>query len=94
MILWNIRIEDSELANNNAALVGQTRKSKFMRGAEAVQNLLRIVGDDRDLYATLFETTARLLQLDELASAVGSPIGASTKDQKKSSGAGKIVKLS
>ena len=22
MILWNIRIEDSELANNNAALVG------------------------------------------------------------------------
>ena len=55
-----------------------------MRGAEAVQNLRRIVGDDRDLYAPLFEVPARLLQLDELASAVGSPIGASTKDQKKS----------
>jgi hypothetical protein len=65
-----------------------------MRGAEAVQNLLRIVGDDRDLYAPLFETPARLLQLDELASAVGSPIGASTEDQKKSGGAGEIVKLS
>src|SRR5271154_4081818 len=65
-----------------------------MRGAEAVQNLLRIVGDDRDLYAPLFEASARLLQLDELASAVGSPIGASTKDQKKSRAAGEIAKLS
>ena len=65
-----------------------------MRGAEAVQNLLRIVGDDRDLYAPLFEAPARLLQLDELASAVGSPIGASTKDQKKSRGSGEIAKLS
>lgn len=52
-----------------------------MSGAEAVQNLLRIVGDDRDLYSSMFEALARLLQLDELASAVGSPIGASTKDQ-------------
>ncbi len=94
MILWNIRIEDSELANNDAALVGQTRKSKFMCGAEALQNLLRIVGDDCDLYAPLFEAPARLLQLDELASAVGSPIGASTKDQKKSRGSGEIAKLS
>ena len=94
MILWNIRIEDSELANNNAALVGQTRKSKFMRGAEAVQNLQRIVGDDRDLYSPLFEAPARLLQLDELASAVGSPIGASTKDQKKARRTREIVKPS
>src|SRR5277367_46028 len=65
-----------------------------MRGAEAVQNLLRIVGDDRDLYAPLFKGSARLLQPDELASAVGSPIGASTKDQKKSRGSGEIAKLS
>src|SRR5271163_560208 len=65
-----------------------------MRRAEAMQNFLRIVGDDRDLYSPLFEAPARLLQLDELASAVGSPIGASTKDQKKSGGAGEIVKLS
>ena len=65
-----------------------------MRGAEAVQNLLRIVGDDRDLYSPLFEALARLLQLDELASAVGSPIGASTEDQKKSRGSGEIAKLS
>ena len=65
-----------------------------MRRAEAMQNFLRIVGDDRDLYSPLFEALARLLQLDELASAVGSPIGASTKDQKKSGGAGEIVKLS
>jgi len=65
-----------------------------MRRAEAMQNFLRIVGDDRDLYSPLFEAPARLLQLDELASAVGSPIGASTKDQKKSGGAGEIAKLS
>jgi len=65
-----------------------------MCGAEAVQNLLRIIGDDCDLYAPLFETPARLFQLDELASAVGSPIGASTKDQKKSRAAGEIAKLS
>ena len=94
MILWNIRIEDSELSNNDAALVGQTGKPKFMRGAEAVQNLLRIVGDDSDIYTPLFEAPARLLQLDELASAVGSPIGASTKDQEKSRGSGEIAKLS
>ncbi len=65
-----------------------------MRGAEAVQNLLGIVGDDRDLYSFLLEAPARLLQLDELASAVGSPIGATTKDQKKSRGAGEIAKPS
>src|SRR5271169_4449211 len=65
-----------------------------MRGAEAVQNLLRIIGDDRDLYSPLFEALARLLQLDELASAVGSPIGASTKDQKKSRATTEIAKLS
>ena len=29
-----------------------------MRGAEAVQNLLRVVGDDRDLYSILFEAPA------------------------------------
>ena len=65
-----------------------------MRGAEAVQNLLRIVRDDRDIYSPLFEASARLLQLDELASAVGSPIGASTKDQKKSCATTEIAKLS
>src|SRR5271168_5132943 len=65
-----------------------------MRGAESVQNLLRVVGDDRDIYSPLFEASARLLQLDELASAVGSPIGASTIDQKKSRGSGEIAKLS
>ena len=65
-----------------------------MRRAEAVQDLLGVVGDDRDLYSFLLEARARLLQLDELASAVGSPIGASTKDQEKSRGPGEIAKLS
>jgi len=51
-----------------------------MRRAEAVQNLFGVVGDGRDLYSILFEAPARLFQLNELASAVGSPIGASTKD--------------
>ena len=63
-----------------------------MCGAEAVQNLLRIMGDDCDLYAPLFEAPARLFQLDELASAVRSPIGASTKDQKKARRTGQIAK--
>jgi len=65
-----------------------------MSGAEALQNLLRVVGDGRDLYALLFEALARLFQLDELASAIGSPIGASTKDQKKARGACEIAKPS
>ena len=65
-----------------------------MSGAEALQNLLRVVGDGRDLYALLFEALARLFQLDELASAIGSPIGASTKDQKKARWAGEIAKPS
>jgi hypothetical protein len=65
-----------------------------MSGAEALQNLLRIVGDGRDLYALLFEALARLFQLYELASTVRSPIGASTKDQKKARRAGQIAKRS
>src|SRR5713101_7279203 len=65
-----------------------------MRGAEAVQNLLRVVGDGRDLHSILFEAPARLFQLHELASTVRSPIGASTKYQEKSRGAGEIAELS
>ncbi len=61
-----------------------------MSGAEALQNLVRVVGDGRDLYTLLFEALARLFQLDELASTIGSPIGASTKDQKKARGACEI----
>src|SRR5258708_16226800 len=65
-----------------------------MRSAEALQNLVRVVGDGRDLYTLLFEALARLFQLHELASAIGSPIGASTKDQKKARRAREIVKPS
>jgi len=65
-----------------------------MSGAEALQNLLGVVGDGRDLYALLFEALARLFQLDELASTIGSPIGASTKDQKKARRTREIVKSS
>src|SRR5271167_674387 len=62
--------------------------------AKAAQNLLRVVADDRDLYSLLFEGLARLLQLHELATTVGSPIGASSENQKKSRGAAKILELS
>ena len=65
-----------------------------MSGAEALQNLVRVVGDGRDRYTLLFEALARLFQLHELASTVGSPIGASTKDQKKARRAGQIAKRS
>src|SRR5260370_42248015 len=65
-----------------------------MSGAEALQNLLRVVGDGRDLYALPFPALARLLQLDELASTIGSPIGASTKDKKKARRTREIVKSS
>src|ERR1700693_1503330 len=65
-----------------------------MSGAEALQNLLRVVGDGRDLYTLLFEALARLFQLHELASTVRSPIGASTKDQKKARRTREIVKPS
>jgi len=65
-----------------------------MSGAEALQNLLRVVGDGRDLYALLFEALARLFQLDELASTIGSPIGASAEDQKKARRTREIVKSS
>src|SRR5258708_39198031 len=65
-----------------------------MRSAEALQNLVRVVGDGRDLYTLLFEALARLFQLHELASTIGSPIGASTKDQKKARRTREIVKSS
>ena len=65
-----------------------------MSGAEALQNILRIVGDGRDLHSVLFEALARLFQLNELASTVGSPIGASTEDKKKTRRACEIAKLS
>src|SRR5882757_3856251 len=66
----------------------------MMSVAEALQNLLRVVGDGRDAYALLFEAPARLFQLHELASAIGSPIGASTKDQKKARRTCEIMKPS
>ena len=65
-----------------------------MSGAEALQNLVRVVGDGRDLYTLLFEALARLFQLDELAPTIGSPIGASAEDQKKARRTREIVKLS
>src|SRR5260370_19176116 len=65
-----------------------------MSGAEALQDLVRVVGNSRDLYALLFEALARLFKLDELASAIGSPIGASTKDEKKARRTRETVKSS
>jgi len=65
-----------------------------MSGAEALQNLVRVVGDGRDLYTLLFEALARLFQLDELAPTIGSPIGASAEDQKKARRTREIVKPS
>ena len=65
-----------------------------MSGAEALQNLVRVVGDGRDLYTLLFEALVRLFQLDELASTIGSPIGASAEDQKKARRTREIVKAS
>ena len=63
-----------------------------MSVAEAAKDFLGIVADDRDLYSLMLEPLARLLQLNELASAEGSPIGAASENQEKSFWAGQIAK--
>jgi hypothetical protein len=49
--------------------------------AETVQYILRVVTDRSDVDAMWSEPGSCILQLDELRSAVGSPICATRKDQ-------------
>jgi hypothetical protein len=64
----------------------------MLRVGEAAQDLLRIVSDDRYLDPMLLESGARLFQLNELAAAVGSPIGAAAEDQQQAIGAREVAK--
>jgi hypothetical protein len=58
MALRNIRIKDAELLDNDTALIRQTRVAEMLRIGEAAQDVLRVVGDDRDVDAVFLESFA------------------------------------
>ncbi len=58
---------------------------------ETAQHRLRVVADFRYVDAVLAEPIDRILQLDELRTAVGSPIGAAREGQQQAVGAHQAV---
>ena len=94
MVLRNISIEDTELLDDGAAFVRQARIAEMLRIGKAAQDFIRIVGDNGDVDAMLLETAARLLQLHELAAAVGSPIGAAGEHQEQAIASREVAKIS
>src|SRR5208282_533426 len=79
----NVGVEDSERANHLAAGVREQRILDLVGLAEGGENLARVVGDRRGVDSGGLQRLQRLLQLDELIAAVGSPIGAAAEDQQQ-----------
>jgi hypothetical protein len=90
----NIRVEDAEVTDDLAAYIREHRKLNLVSLAKAAQYLARIVSYTRGVDSLAFELGERLLQLDELVTAVGSPSGAATKDQQQSIWPRKIAERS
>jgi hypothetical protein len=93
MIRGDVGIQNAERLDDGAALVGEARIAEMLRIGKAAEDFLRIVTDRGDLYPVSLETLARLFQLNELAAAVGSPIGAAGEDQQEAVGAREIAKV-
>src|SRR6266478_2144292 len=83
MSFRNVSIQNSVLANHHAALVRQHWVINMIRVREFPERNDRVVRNRCDLDALLCECDARMFQLDELASAVGSPISAASKHQQQ-----------
>jgi hypothetical protein len=92
MARGNIGIENAERLDDGAALVGEAWIAEMLRVGKAAKDLLRIVTDRGDLYPMGLEALARLFQLNELAAAVGSPIGTAGEDQQEAIGARELAK--
>ena len=92
VIFGNVGVEYPERADHLAAHIRQQRILYFVGIAEPLQTFARVIGYRRGVYAVGLEAFERELQLDELIATVGSPIGASTKDQKKARRTGQIAK--
>ena len=94
MVRWNIDIEDSELLDDNAALIGKTRVAEALRIGKSTERLLGIIANGGDLYAVFLEALTRLFQLNELATAVRSPIRAAREDEQKALMPDQVAKVS
>jgi hypothetical protein len=81
MIFRNVPIEYSKCTDDLAADVREQGILEVVCAAESVQRLARVVGDRGGVYTMGLERCQRMLQLDELIAAVGSPIGAAAEDQ-------------
>jgi hypothetical protein len=81
VIFGDVGIENSERADDLAAGVREQRIVNLCGLAEGGKNFARIVGDRRGVDTGGLQSLERLLQLDELVAAVGSPIGAAAEDQ-------------
>ena len=77
----DVGIENSVAADHCAALVREHREGYLMCAGETGQHRGRIVTDRRQSQAALCERAGRMLQLDELRLAIGSPVGAAGESQ-------------
>jgi len=86
----DIGVQDAETANYSAIPIGEQRDSNLILLRKTLESLPGIVADRGDADAFPFDDRTRLLQLDELGTAVLSPIGAAIKNEKQAVGTGEI----
>src|SRR5258708_31594219 len=79
----NIGVEDAEVTDDLAAYIREHRKLNPVSLAKGAQYLARIISYTRGVDSPVFELWERLLQLDELVTAVRSTSFTATTDQQQ-----------
>ena len=81
VVFGDVGIEDPKCADYFAADIGEKRILDLVGLTEVMQNLRRVVGYRCSINALASKLFQRNLQLDELITAVGSPIRAAAEYQ-------------
>jgi NIPSNAP len=79
----DVGVEDAKAADYGATVIGEQREPDLILLRKQAQRLLGIVADCRDTQTFFFEYRPRLFQLDQLGTAVLSPIGTAVKHEKQ-----------
>ncbi len=83
VIFLHVFIDEAELTNDAATLVGEQRKADAVLVRKAAKYLDGVVADGEEGDAFGLETRPHLLQLDQLRLAEGSPLGAAVEDYER-----------
>jgi len=85
-----VGVEDPEAADHSAIVVGEQWKTDAMLVRKALEYLRGIVTDGRDPDTMFLQRQTGLFQLDQLGTAVGSPVRAAMKHQQQAVWSSKI----